>query len=101
MSESSEITREEVAEVAALAMLELTEEELDRFRDEIAATLGHISSIQSAVGPDVEPMSHPVELTNVFRADEVTPGLTTEQALSGAPEVEDGRFLVQRILGED
>ena len=50
---------------------------------------------------DVPPTSHALPLTNVFREDVARPGLTAEQALSGAPEVDQQRFSVPRILGEE
>jgi aspartyl-tRNA(Asn)/glutamyl-tRNA(Gln) amidotransferase subunit C len=63
--------------------------------------LESIASIQGVAGEDVPPTSHPVPLTNVFREDVVVPGLTPEEALSGAPEAEQQRFSVPRILGEE
>ena len=50
---------------------------------------------------DVPPTSHPLPLTNVFREDVVTPGLTAEQALAAAPASEQQRFMVPRILGDE
>ena len=50
---------------------------------------------------DIPPTSHPLPLANVFREDVVVPGLTAEEALSGAPAVEEQRFSVPRILGEE
>jgi aspartyl-tRNA(Asn)/glutamyl-tRNA(Gln) amidotransferase subunit C len=52
-------------------------------------------------GHDVPPTSHALPLTNVFRDDVERPGLTAEEALSGAPEVEQQRFKVPRILGDE
>nr|WP_278259132.1 Asp-tRNA(Asn)/Glu-tRNA(Gln) amidotransferase subunit GatC [Nocardioides convexus] len=60
-----------------------------------------VASISGVAGDDVPPTSHPIPLTNVFREDVVVPGLTAEQALAGAPEAEEQRFRVPRILGEE
>ena len=60
-----------------------------------------VASIQGVAGDDVPATSHPLPLRNVTRPDVIRPGLTAEEALAGAPEVEDGRFRVPMILGED
>ena len=60
-----------------------------------------VASITGVAGDDVPPTSHAIPLTNVFRDDVVVPGLTAEEALSGAPEVEQQRFAVPRILGDE
>ena len=101
MSESSQITREEVAHVAHLARIELTEAELDHLRSDLDAILEHVKVVQSVVDADTPAMSHPIPVTNVFRPDLNVAGLTADEALAGAPESEEQRFLVPRILGED
>jgi aspartyl-tRNA(Asn)/glutamyl-tRNA(Gln) amidotransferase subunit C len=60
-----------------------------------------VAQVGEVAAADIEPTSHAVPLTNVFRPDEIRPGLTQEQALSGAPASELGRFQVPRILGEE
>jgi aspartyl-tRNA(Asn)/glutamyl-tRNA(Gln) amidotransferase subunit C len=60
-----------------------------------------VAQVGEVAAADIEPTSHAVPLTNVFRQDEIRPGLTQEQALSGAPASELGRFQVPRILGEE
>lgn len=97
----ADITREEVAHLATLARIDLDEAELDHLAPQLAVILESVASIRGVAGDDVPPTSHPLPLTNVFRADEVRPGLSAEQALSGAPEAEAGRFSVPRILGEE
>lgn len=101
MTDGSSITRDEVAHLARLARLALDDDELDRFGPELDVILTSISRIGDLDTSDVPPTSHAIPLTNVTRADEVRPGLTQEQALSGAPASEDGRFRVPRILGEE
>ncbi|MBA2770286.1 MAG: Asp-tRNA(Asn)/Glu-tRNA(Gln) amidotransferase subunit GatC [Sporichthyaceae bacterium] len=101
MSESGSITRDEVVHLARLARLALDPDEVDRFGPQLDVILHAVSRIQELDTADVPPTSHALPLTNVTRSDEVRAGLTQEQALSGAPAAEDGRFRVPRILGED
>jgi aspartyl-tRNA(Asn)/glutamyl-tRNA(Gln) amidotransferase subunit C len=96
-----EITREEVAHLADLARIEMSDAELDHLAPQLAVILDSIKSINEVAAEDVPPTSHALPLTNVFREDVVTPGLTAEEALSGAPAVEEQRFAVPRILGEE
>ena len=95
------ISREEVARLADLARIDLDDAELDRLAPQLAVILDSVASIRGVAGDDVPPTSHPIPLTNVFRDDVVTPCLTAEEALSGAPAVEDQRFAVPRILGDE
>jgi aspartyl-tRNA(Asn)/glutamyl-tRNA(Gln) amidotransferase subunit C len=97
----SAITRAEVLHLAGLARISLDEHELDHLAEELPAILEHVRVVQSAAGDDVLPMSHPLPISNVFRVDEVVPGLTTEDALAGAPASEQDRFLVPKILDEE
>ncbi|HQR26632.1 MAG TPA: Asp-tRNA(Asn)/Glu-tRNA(Gln) amidotransferase subunit GatC [Nocardioides sp.] len=95
------ISRDQVAHLADLARIDLSEEELDHLAPQLAVILESVASIRGAADDDVPPTSHPLPLTNVFRPDVVVPGLSADQALSGAPEVEQQRFSVPKILGED
>jgi aspartyl-tRNA(Asn)/glutamyl-tRNA(Gln) amidotransferase subunit C len=94
------ITRDEVAHLARLARLDLSEDELERMSGQLDAILGAVAEVAEVATDDVPPTSHAVPLVNVLRADEVLPCLTPEEALSGAPAVEEQRFRVPRILGE-
>ena len=96
-----EITREEVAHLATLARIDLSDAELDHLAPQLSVILESVASINGVAGDDVPPTSHPLPMTNVFREDVVVPGLTAEEALSGAPAVEDQRFSVPRILDEE
>jgi aspartyl-tRNA(Asn)/glutamyl-tRNA(Gln) amidotransferase subunit C len=98
---ASGITRDEVAHLARLARLAVTDAELDLFAGQLDVILGSVARVGEVAADDIPPTSHAVPLENVFRPDERRPGLTQEQALSGAPEAEDGRFRVPRILGEE
>ncbi|PZG15808.1 Asp-tRNA(Asn)/Glu-tRNA(Gln) amidotransferase subunit GatC [Nonomuraea aridisoli] len=97
----SAITRDEVAHLARLSRLALTDDELDHYATQLDAIIESVAKVAEVAAEDVPPSSHALPLTNVFRADEVSPCLTPEQALSGAPAVEDDRFRVPRILGEE
>lgn len=98
---SSGISRADVEYLAGLARIELSDTELDRLAADLPAILEHVAAVQQAAGADVPAMSHPLPVDNVFRADEARPSLTPEEALSGAPESDQQRFLVPKILGED
>ena len=95
------MTRDEVARLALLARIDLSDAELDHLAPQIAVIAESVATVSQVVGDDVAPTSHAVPLRNVFRDDEVRPGLTAEQALAGAPEVDRQRFSVPRILGEE
>lgn len=96
----SDITRDDVAHLARLARLAVSDAELDLFSGQLDAILDTVATV-SQIGDDVPPTSHAVPLTNVLRADVVAPSLAPEQALAGAPAAEEGRFRVPRILGEE
>jgi aspartyl-tRNA(Asn)/glutamyl-tRNA(Gln) amidotransferase subunit C len=95
------ITRDEVAHLARLARLAVTERELDVFAGQLDVILGAVARVQEVAGPDVPPTSHAVPLTNVLRPDVVTPCLDRAVVLAAAPAAEDGRFRVPRILDEE
>ncbi len=97
----SDLTRAEVAHLADLARIDLSEAEIDTMAPQLAVILDAIASIADVATDDIPPTSHPLPLTNVFREDVVVPGLSAEEALSGAPAVEEQRFSVPRILGEE
>lgn len=96
-----DIDRATVDHVARLARLDLSEEERERMTTELGNILEHAAKIQALDLDEVEPTSHAIPIRNVMRPDEAVPSLTQEEALSGAPEVEDGRFKVPRILEEE
>jgi aspartyl-tRNA(Asn)/glutamyl-tRNA(Gln) amidotransferase subunit C len=97
----SAISREEVAHLAALARIELQPHELDRMAGQLEQILSAVTTVQQVAGDDVPATSHPLPLINVTRPDVPRPSLSAQEALSGAPAAEDGRFRVPRILEED
>lgn len=97
----STISRDDVAKLAKLARLALTDDELDSFAGQLDAILGYVGAIQAVDTSGVRPTGSPLQETNVTRADVVQFSLTQQQALAEAPSVEDGRFAVPQILGEE
>ncbi len=97
----SALSRDDVAHVAMLARIRLSDAELDRLAGQLDQIVGWVGQVNEVAAADVPPMSHPLPLTNVTRPDEVRPSLTPEQALAGAPASEGGRFGVPRILDEE
>ena len=95
------ISRQDVEKLAGLARIELSDTELDHMASELDVILGAVARVQEAAKADVPPTSHPLPMTNVFRKDEVKPSLSNEEALSGAPAKQEGRFQVPQILGEE
>jgi aspartyl-tRNA(Asn)/glutamyl-tRNA(Gln) amidotransferase subunit C len=95
------LSRQEIAHLARLARLAVTDEELDLFAGQLAAVLDAVAQVRNAAVEDVPPTTHAVPMTNVFRDDVARPSLPREVVLADAPAAEDGRFRVPRILGEE
>ncbi len=95
------ITRDEVAHLARLARLALGEEELEHLAAQLDVIISAVARVQEVAAEGIQPTSHAVPLTNVFREDEVVPPLGAAAALAAAPAVERQRFKVPRILAED
>ena len=97
---SRPISTEDVAHVATLARLRLSDDELERFTDQLAAVLEHARDVEALDTDGVPPTAHPLPLVNVLSDDVVTPSLDRDEVLGQAPAVEADRFRVPRILGE-
>lgn len=97
----SAITREQVAHLAKLAHIEMTEEELRSMAQELDLVVDSVASVSEAAGPDVPATSHPIPLQNVFREDVVGETLTAEESLRNAPDAAEGKFKVPAILDEE
>jgi len=95
------LTAADVARLGALARIQLSEQECAELAPELDVILESIRRVSEVATPDVPMATHAITMTNVFRDDVVQPSMTAEQALSGAPENEDGRFRVPQILGEE
>jgi aspartyl-tRNA(Asn)/glutamyl-tRNA(Gln) amidotransferase subunit C len=98
---SDAITRDDVAHVANLARLRLTDEELDRFTGQLGAVLAHAADVEALDVDDVPPTAHPLPLQNVFRPDETRPSRERDEVLAQAPPVEDRRVRVPAIMGDE
>ena len=97
----SEISAEQVAHLANLARIALTEEEIEHLTTELGQIMQAVEKVSEVATPDVVPTSHPIPLHNPLREDVVGDVLTMEEALSGAPERDGDRFVVSAILGEE
>lgn len=97
----STFSRTEVARVAALARIALSEDEIDQFAGELGVITAAVARVAEVATADVPATSHPIPMSNVMREDVPGETLPVADALAGAPESEDGRFVVPQILGED
>ena len=95
------ITRDEVAHLARLSRLALTDAELDHFAGQLDQIIGAVARVQEVAAEGIPPMTHAVPVVNVFRDDTQVSCLTAEQALAAAPATEQNRFRVPRILTEE
>lgn len=95
------LPRKEVARLAQLARIDLTEAELDHLAPQLAVIVESVAAVGEVAADDVPVTSHPIPLRNVSRPDVVRPSLSPDDALSGAPQVEQQRFSVPRILEEE
>jgi aspartyl-tRNA(Asn)/glutamyl-tRNA(Gln) amidotransferase subunit C len=96
----SPLRREDVAHVAKLARLTLSDAELDMFTEQLSQVLEHANDMNALNLDDVVPTAHPFGLINVVRDDVIRPSLDRDRILEMAPDAQDGRFGVPRILGE-
>lgn len=95
------ISREDVAHLARLSRLDLSDAELESFAGQLTDILDNVQAVSEVAADDVPAMTHPAAISNVYRDDVVTPGLTPEQALDQAPATDQQRFEVPQILGEE
>ena len=94
------ISEADVAHVARLARLRLTDDELTTFTHQLGDILEHAASMASLDLEGVHPMGHPYGLSNVMRADAVGPVLDRDEVLASAPAAENGMFRVPPVMGE-
>ena len=100
MSDPPRLERSDVAHVAALARLELSDDELELFTAQLAKVIDHARDVAALDVSGVAPTAHPLPIRNVLRPDEVRTCLPRDEVLDGAPAAEDGRFRVPRIVGD-
>jgi aspartyl-tRNA(Asn)/glutamyl-tRNA(Gln) amidotransferase subunit C len=94
------VTKKDVEKIAELAQLKFSEEELESFTPQMNEILNYMDKLNELDTENVEPLSHPVEQTNVFREDELKPSITTEDALKNAPEKDEHYFKVPKVIGD-
>jgi len=94
------LTRAEVEKVSLLGRLLLSPEELDRMTTQLSQVVDYMNLLAELDTEGVEPMAHAVEMSNVFRDDDVRPSLAREEALATAPHHDDQFYLVPAVLGE-
>lgn len=87
--------------LGVLARIRLSDDEVERLTGQLDVIVDNIAKVSQVATPDVPATSHPIALSNVFRADEAGDTLTLAQALQNAPDAADGRFRVTAILGEE
>lgn len=97
----STLSRDEVAKLAGLARIEMTEAELVELSSQFGMILDAVARVQEVNLEGVKATSHPQPIENIARPDVVLPSLTPAEALSGAPAQEEQRFRVPQILGEE
>lgn len=95
------VSREDVAHLARLARLAVTDEELDLFAGQLDVILSAVARVGEVAAADIPPTTHAVPLTNVLREDVLVPSLPRDDILAGAPDVEADKFRVPRILSEE
>lgn len=94
----SAISRQEVEYVAKLARLNLTEEEAEKYTEQLNAILEFAGKLNELDTGNIEPTSHVLDVYNVMRDDEVRPSVDREKALLNAPDEEDGQFKVPAVM---
>jgi len=94
------LSRQEVLKVGTLSRIHLTPEEVEKFSSQLSAILDYVDQLRQLDTQGVEPLAHALPIANVLRPDQPRPGLTPEQALSGAPDADGDFFRVPRVLDE-
>ncbi len=94
------VTKKDVEKIAELAQLKFSEQELESFTPQMNEILAYMDKLNELDTENVEPLSHPVEQTNVFREDELKPSITTEDALKNAPAKDEHYFKVPKVIGD-
>ncbi|MAX39110.1 Asp-tRNA(Asn)/Glu-tRNA(Gln) amidotransferase subunit GatC [Gimesia sp.] len=95
---STQLTQDEVLKVASLSRLKLSEKEVTALGEQMGSVLKYIAMLDELDTSDIEPMAHAIEISNVFRDDQLQESLPRDQALSNAPQTDGNYFLVPAIL---
>ncbi|MEK6757476.1 MAG: Asp-tRNA(Asn)/Glu-tRNA(Gln) amidotransferase subunit GatC [Bacteroidota bacterium] len=94
------VTIKDVEHIAKLARLEFTEDEKQKFTHQMNQILTDVEQLNKLDTSKVEPLSHVIELSNVFRSDVAKPGLSPDEALRNAPAKTDKFFKVPKVIGD-
>lgn len=94
----SRISKDEVRQIARLARLSPSEEEIDRLTREMDSILGYFERLNELDTTGIEPTSHAVEVTWPFREDQVLPSLPVDEVLGNAPDQGRGMFRVKKVI---
>ncbi len=92
------LSREQVIDIADLAKLDLTEQEIDQYAEQLSAVLDYADRLNELRTDDIPPTASVLPLQNVLREDEARPSLPREQVLANAPAAVDGQFRVDAVL---
>ena len=95
------LTAQDLASLAKLARIELSETELEVLAPQLDVILESVARVSEVAAQEIPPTSHALPLTNVFRDDELRPSLPRDVLLAAAPAAEQMRFRVPRILEEE
>jgi len=98
MPEKEKVSREEALKIAALAKLNLSEAEVERFTHQMNDILGYVEQLNELDTEDVKPLSHVLDLTNVVRKDDEKTSLHRHEALKNAPETDGEFFIVPKVI---
>ncbi len=94
------VTKKDVEKIAELARLKFNDIELENFTPQMNEILSYMDKLNELDTENVNPLSHPVEQTNVFREDELKPSISTENALKNAPSKDEHHFKVPKVIGD-
>ena len=98
MSKKTPVNRDEILKIASLAKLDLSDEEVSLYTDQINEILEYMNQLDELDTEDIEPLSHVLDQINMTRKDEQTPSLTREEALKNAPKSDDDYFFVPNVI---
>ena len=95
------VTRKDVEYIAELARLKFKDEELESFTHQLNEILNYVEKLNELDTENVQPLSHPIENTNVFRDDKLVQSIPTEEALKNAPSSTEEFFKVPKVINQD
>jgi len=94
------VTKKDVEKIAELARLKFSEDELENFTPQMNEILSYMDKLNELDTENVNPLSHPVEQSNVFREDEMKISIPVEDALKNAPSKDEHHFKVPKVIGD-